>query len=124
MALNRLGEELTDTLTKRPPPPVSVPELAFLKAPLVDDGAERREIADKFAEYRTIRTGVECWMAIGRAESFEAWKRIGAALAVGKAHALRVSGANAAWGRNYSREFSLWVKRLRQDAGRDAERGR
>jgi hypothetical protein len=32
------------------------------------------------------------------------------ALAVGKAHALRVTGANAAWGRNYSREFSLWMQ--------------
>jgi len=28
----------------------------------------------------------------------EAWKRIGAALTIGKAHALRVTGANQAWG--------------------------
>jgi hypothetical protein len=43
-------------------------------------------------------------------ESFEAWKVIGAALSVGKAHALRVTGANSAWGRNYSREFGAWMK--------------
>jgi hypothetical protein len=44
------------------------------------------------------------------ARSDHGWKAIGAALAVGKAHALRVTGANAAWGRNYSREFSQWMK--------------
>ena len=31
-------------------------------------------------------------------ESFESWKLIGAALSVGKAHALHVNGANAAAG--------------------------
>jgi hypothetical protein len=51
-----------------------------------------------------------------KAESFEGWRAIGAALAVGKAHALRVTGANAAWGRNYSREFSDWIKRHGFDA--------
>jgi hypothetical protein len=50
-----------------------------------------------------------------------AWRRQkgrvrgGAALA-GKSHALRVTGANAAWGRNYSREFSEWMKRHGFDA--------
>ena len=38
------------TIDNRPARPVSVPELAFLKAPLIDDGAERREIAARFAE--------------------------------------------------------------------------
>ena len=57
-----------------------------------------------------IRTGLDAWREINRAESFEGWKRIGAALAVGKAHALKVSRARTAWGRTYSREFSLWVR--------------
>jgi hypothetical protein len=57
------------------------------------------------------QAGIDAWNAIGKAESFEAWRSIGAALAIGKAHALRVTGANAAWGRNYSREFSQWLKR-------------
>jgi hypothetical protein len=51
-----------------------------------------------------------------KAESFDGWKAIGAALAVGKRHALRVTGANAAWGCNYSREFNAWMKRHGFDA--------
>jgi hypothetical protein len=35
---------------------------------------------------------------------------IGAALAIGKTHALRLSGANAPWGQNYCRQFSTWAK--------------
>jgi hypothetical protein len=57
-----------------------------------------------------VRQGLDAWRAIGKAESFDGWKAIGAALAVGKRHALKVTGANAAWGRNYSREFSDWMK--------------
>jgi hypothetical protein len=34
----------------------------------------------------------------------------GPALAIGKAHALRISRAPTAWGRNYSREFGEWIK--------------
>jgi hypothetical protein len=41
------------------------------------------------------------------------WKIIGAALAIGKAHALRVTGANRAWGRNYSRAFCDWMRLAR-----------
>jgi hypothetical protein len=51
------------------------------------------------------------WAAVGAARSFESWKTIGAALSVGKRHALRVTGADRAWGRNYSREFGEWMKR-------------
>ena len=46
--------------------------LPFEVVALVLNEPQRREVADKFAEYRTIRAGVECWQAIGRAESFEA----------------------------------------------------
>jgi hypothetical protein len=42
--------------------------------------------------------------------TFDGWKAIGAALAVGKAHALHVTSANTAWGRNYSRAFGEWMK--------------
>src|SRR5271165_3137221 len=62
------------------------------------------------------RAGVDAWQAIGKAESFEAWTAIGTALAIGKARALRVTGANAAWGRNYGREFSDWIKKHGFDA--------
>jgi hypothetical protein len=109
--LNRRGGELIDT-KERPPVPVALPELEFLrKGPPPDiEAVERRETAARFSEHRTIRRGLDAWAEINKAESFEGWLAIGAALAVGKAHALKVTGANAAWGRNYSREFSLWVR--------------
>jgi hypothetical protein len=95
-----------------PPPPVSLPTV---RLPALDVEIERRAVAEKFARARVVRQGQEAWLEIGRAESFEAWKRIGAALAVGKAHALNVTGANAAWGRNYSRAFSEWSKQYHFD---------
>jgi hypothetical protein len=93
------------------PAPVTLPALEFLKkGPPLDDEPERREVAVRFAEHRTVRAGIDAWEAIGRAESFDAWKRIGAALAVGKAHALKVTGVNQAWGRAYGLEFGTWIK--------------
>jgi hypothetical protein len=72
-----------------------------------DDLAEG---AERITTMRTIRAGRNALEAIAKAESFRAWTCIGAALAIGKAHALRVTGANAAWGQNYSREFGKWLK--------------
>ena len=57
-------------------------------------------MAARVAERKVIRAGLDAWQAIGKADTFENWKKIAAALAVGKAHALRVTGANAAWGQN------------------------
>ena len=105
--LSRLGAELL--VDNRPPVPVTVPALEFLKAPLVDDGAERREVADKFAEYRIVRAGVECWQAIGRAESFEAWVKIGKALQIGRDYSLKTTGANRPMGQTYCKAFSAWI---------------
>jgi hypothetical protein len=109
MALNRLGDE--SLIHNRPPAPVTLPALESLKVPLVDDGAERREVAAKFLEARIIKTGVECWQAIGRAESFEAWVKIGKALQIGRDHALKTTGANRPEGRRYCAEFSQWIER-------------
>ena len=118
--LNRLGDE--NLIHKRTPPPVTLPKLNL---PDIDIELEAREAAARVAERRTIRRGLDAWAEINKAESFEGWLAIGAALAIGKAHALKVTGANAAWGRNYSREFICGsAARLRQDAGSDAERGR
>ena len=99
-SLNPLGDEIIR-------PPVTLPRLRCLD---IDDADQRKEAAELIAQKRVVRSGLEAWIAIGKAESFEGWRRIGAALAIGKQHALRVMGANAAWGRNYSREFSAWVK--------------
>jgi hypothetical protein len=87
--------------------PVSLPRLNIAD---LDIEAEAREVQGRIAEQRTIRAGRDAWQAINRAESFDGWRAIGAALSVGKAHALHVTGANAAWGRNYSRAFSEWMK--------------
>jgi hypothetical protein len=90
LSLNGYGEE-------RERHPVSLPKMIWLETAAEGDA---KEAATRFAEYRCIRAGREAWHAIDKAESFEAWKSIGAALTVGKAHALRVTGAN----------FSEWMK--------------
>jgi hypothetical protein len=87
------------------------PTLPAVNIPDIDIEREAREAQARVVERRTIREGLDAWHAIGKAESFEGWRAIGGALAIGKAHALRVTGANAAWGRNYSREFGAWMKR-------------
>lgn len=101
LTLNGYGEQ-------RERRPVSLPKLAWLSDTAQQQDIEER--AERFKQHRTIRRGLEAWNAIDKAESFEGWRAIGAALAVGKHHALKVTGANAAWGRNYSRAFSEWMK--------------
>jgi hypothetical protein len=85
--------------------PITLPRLIFMAEP---DNIE--EAAERLAAMRVVRVGRDAYHAIDKAESFAAWKSIGAALAIGKAHALRVTGANAAWGQHYSREFGKWIK--------------
>jgi hypothetical protein len=87
--------------------PVTMPAINL---PPLDDEAIEAEAAEAAARIRTIRLGRGARAALNKAESFEGWKAIGAALAVGKAHALKVTGANRAWGRNYGREFGEWIK--------------
>jgi hypothetical protein len=58
---------------------------------------------------RLIRAGRDAWLAISKAESFDQWKMIGSALAIGRGHALRVTGANSHWGAAYSKAFNIWV---------------
>jgi hypothetical protein len=99
--LNCYGEE-------RPSKPVTLPHFSL---PDIDDNEERRELAERLAEARTIRNGQEAWEEIGKAGSFLAWCKIGAALAIGRDHALRVTGANAPMGRRYTWTFSAWCKK-------------
>ena len=65
--------------------PVTLPTFAFAES---DAEAEACEAAARVAERKAIRAGLDAWRAIGKAESFESWKIIGAALSIGKAHAL------------------------------------
>jgi hypothetical protein len=104
--LSRLGEELRSD-HNRTPRPVTMPAINL---PPLDDEAIAVEAAEAAAKIKTIRLGRDALEAINKAQSFSSWLAIGAALAIGKAHALKVTGANAAWGRNYSREFGAWIK--------------
>lgn len=84
---------------------VTLPRLVFMTGE--DDP---KAVAERIRTTRTIRAGRDAWHAIEKAETFEAWRSIGAALAIGKAHALHVTGANRAAGQHYCREFGKWVK--------------
>jgi hypothetical protein len=92
------------------------PTLPAFNLPDLDIEREAKEAAARVAERRIVRQGLDAWREINRAESFDGWKRIGAALAVEKCHALKVTQANAPWGRNYSREFGTWMKQHGFDA--------
>ena len=105
MALNRLGVECFDGT--RPPAPVTLPALKLDNIDI--EAVERAATAAKFLEARTIRTGVECWQAIGRAESFEAWVKIGKALQIGRHYSLKATGANRPMGQIYCRAFGAWL---------------
>jgi len=54
--------------------PISMPH--FNLAPL-DDSEERKELARKLAEARTVRAGAEAWAQMARAQSFTAWVAVG-----------------------------------------------
>jgi hypothetical protein len=90
-----------------PRKPVTLPIVRLRACPDVEHDLKIQ--AQRFIEIRTVKAGAEAWQAIDKAESFEAWKKIGAALSVGKQHALNVTGANRAWGQHYSREFCKWM---------------
>jgi hypothetical protein len=90
--------------------PVTLPPLPWLETARQQDHELTKELKAQLAEHRIIRAGLDAWRLIHKAESFESWKAIGAALSVGRVFALRVTGANAPCGRNYSWTFSAWCK--------------
>jgi hypothetical protein len=102
MPLNHVGGEVF-----RSPPPVTRPPINL---PPLDDKAIEAEARAAAAKIKTIRAGRDAWEAINKAQSFDGWKAIGAALAVGKAHALKVARVRQAWGRAYGLEFGAWIK--------------
>ena len=104
--LSRLGEELRSD-HNRTPRPVTMPPIHL---PDLDDRAIEAETRQAQARVRVIRAGRDAWEAIAKAQSFDGWLAIDAALSIGKRHALKVTGANRAWGRAYSREVNLWIK--------------
>jgi hypothetical protein len=99
MALNDLGEEIFAR-------PITV---ARVSLPDLDAELEAKEAAAVVAERKVIRAGRDAWHLVGKAESFENWKLIGAALAIGKRLALRATGANDTSSRHYIKWFSRWL---------------
>jgi hypothetical protein len=93
-SINTVGDEAER-------PPVSLAKVTLPEA--IEDNRGR------FLQFRTIKLGYEAWQAIDKAESFEAWCRIGAALSIGKAEALRTTGANRAAGQYYCQAFHRWI---------------
>jgi hypothetical protein len=92
---------------KAEPAPVSLPRFNLDD---IDVEREAREAAERLAQRRVLRNGLDAWRAIGKAESLEAWLKIGAALHVGKLRAIRVTRSNSGWGAAYSREFGRWMR--------------
>ena len=62
--LNRRGGELIDT-SRPPPAPITLPKLNL---PDIDIEAEALAAAARIAERRTIRAGIDAWLAINKAE--------------------------------------------------------
>jgi hypothetical protein len=98
--MNGFAEEL-------PQRPISMPRFNL---PDIDDSEERKELARKLAEARTVRAGAEAWAQMARAQSFTAWVAVGRALSIGKQHCLRATGANGVRNRRYCLMFSKWMK--------------
>ena len=99
--------------------PVTLPVLNFKNGNIEQETNEDQRHRDTI---RTIKAGREAWATLSKANNFESWKRIGAALAVGKNHALRVTQSNAPWGSAYSREFGHWMKEHGFSAMRPSDR--
>jgi hypothetical protein len=93
-SINTVGDEAER-------PPVSLAKVTL------PEGTE--DNASRFLQFRTIKLGYEAWQAIDKAESFSAWCRIGAALSIGKAEALRTTGANRATGQYYCQALHRWI---------------
>jgi hypothetical protein len=56
-----------------------------------------------------IAAGREAWATIHHATSFESWKAIALAVAIGRKHALREAGSNTPYGKKYSVAISHWL---------------
>src|SRR5438045_9794596 len=88
-----------NALGERETVPVTLPRLMFTAS-----REDPKEVAKQILRLRTIRAGRDAWQAITRAETFEAWVTIAKALAIGRDHVLKLTGANAPQGRRYSLE--------------------
>jgi hypothetical protein len=113
----------TPPLHMRPSKPISVPPIQLAEIPDHVVEEEARAAQSRIIERRTIREGLDCWREIGRAESYEHWKKIGAALSIGKQWALLTVDLDAPWHqRRYGAKFSKWLQAHGFDAMRPSDR--
>jgi hypothetical protein len=89
------------------PAPISLPRLALLEREDVKETAEK-ETAERIATTRILRAGRDAWEAVQKSGSFENWEKVAVALAQGRDHSLRVSGANRPAGQTYCRAMNHW----------------
>ena len=90
---------------------VSLARIPTQEKPIDDDD----EIVALIQRQRVVRCGMDAWATLSRAESFDKWCAIAAALAVGREYALRVSDAPQPIGAGYSKAFAVWLKQHRLD---------
>lgn len=88
------------------PAPVTLAPLRWLRRPEL---VEIAEPAARLAETRTIKAGIDAWGRVGGRATFDDWCQVGAALLIGRKHALALSGAARPIGRRYSLAFSTWL---------------
>jgi hypothetical protein len=93
--------------------PVTVPALEFLtRGPPVDTEPERREVAARFAEHRTIKAGVSAWESIHKAEreTYDKWLAVARSLAIGRSQAMRAAGTDVPKGPRYGKALRDWLE--------------
>jgi hypothetical protein len=61
------------------------------------------------SEVDPIAEGRAAWAKVHSSTSFEAWKAIAVALAIGRQHSLRLAKVNAPHGARYSRALNAWL---------------
>ena len=57
-----------------------------------------------------IEAGRDAWATIHHATSFEAWRAVALAVAIGRQHALREAGANKPFGKKYAAAINRWLE--------------
>lgn len=83
--------------------PITLPRLNFMA-----EQDDPKEAAERISTMRAIRAGRDAWEAVQKSGSFENWEKVAVALARGRDHSLRVSGANRPAGQTYCRAMNQW----------------
>jgi hypothetical protein len=58
----------------------------------------------------TIAAGREAWAKLGTANSFEAWRSVALAVAIGRQQAMQAAGTNKPQGPKYGAAFNRWLE--------------